>query len=81
MPRQPSTLKGAWLTLANAAELVEGPRGPQSHPTAGVFALARALLTTPRTLRRWADGSCKPAGPAILAVRNLAERLGVASPL
>jgi len=80
MAQKTTILTGAWAILAAAAERAETRIG-NAHPTNGAFALARSLGVTYRTINRWAGGATRPNGAAALAVRNLAEKLGVPSPV
>jgi len=69
----PSTLPTPWLALAVASNGGQLP--------GAVYALARQLACTPRTLRRWSGGATRPCNTAILAIRALAQSLNVPSPL
>ena len=67
MTGRPCTFPEPWASLVDAC--------------GGVAALADALDVTPRTLRRWAHGERSPHPLMARAVRALARRRGVKSPV
>lgn len=61
-------------------EPLEGPIGELADALGGTAALARALAVPPRTVRRWADGTREPRGPARVLLAQLATEHGTQIP-